>query len=236
MTTANAPSPRSCSTGSATRPSRRAFAASFRGSRPARPVASSPLPATARSIVSPTCGMAPRLYRSPAGAERLVLLRRSAYATHYHANYVVPVLGPDTDRRMRSSAPYLLPLGRWLGASRRASRRLFGPRAARLRLRNAALAAESCNRNQPSSDSAEARRNSGRGSSRSAPRPGRECASNSKPRRKAAIEAPHEEYAKKVRRAPTILKWSLSNEAVARTKSRSGRAASLRNGRARLQR
>src|SRR6185369_15216483 len=90
-------------------------------------------------------------------------------------------------------------------------------------LRNAALAAEAATANQPSADDAQLLAAIPGAELKNAP-PGRVSVRlNLEAARKAAIEAPHEDYAKKFD-ASDNLKWSLSNDTVASDEKPLGKA------------
>lgn len=136
------------------------------------------------------------------------------FATHYHANYVVPVWAQSLTKNAIVGAHMFY---RWAGGWGRPgafTKSYSGREPDAISLRNAALAAEAATTNQPSSEQAAALAAIPGAEFESAP-PGRIAVRiKLEAARKAAIEAPHEEYAKKFD-ASEILKWSLSNDAVA---------------------
>ena len=130
MTTASARSPRWSSTGSVIRPSRPASATSSTRARPARPAASSPSPATARSIAGRMSPAGTRAYRIAQAALSGSVYAPVGYATHYHANYVVPYWASTLAKNAVVGAHIFY---RWAGGWGRPTLRqgLFGPRAQR---------------------------------------------------------------------------------------------------------
>ena len=99
--TASAPSRRSSSTASATRPSRPASAAWSTKARPAPPAASSPSPATARWPARPMPpAVEPRRAGRRGGARRRRLSRRSATRP-----IITPIMSCPTGRRAWSRPP-----------------------------------------------------------------------------------------------------------------------------------
>ena len=225
---ASARSRRSCSIASATRPSRRASAASSIRARPGRPAASSPSPATARSTASPTPpdGSAPA--RSPQAALSGSVYAPVGWATHYHADYVVPYWASTHGEECGGRRAYVLSLGRRLGPARGLHQRLCRPRAECGALRNAALAAAA--RTPPAGRQRSPRRSRTfpaprRSSSRrrcAATSASRSASTSSRARRRR--RRAHEDYAKKFE-ASDNLKWSLSSEAVAANQQPLGKAA-----------
>ena len=127
-TTANARSPRWCSTGSATRPSRRACAGSSTKARPGPPAASSPSPATARSIARPDAAGWRRADGVAEAALDGAVYAPVGCATHYHADYVVPYWASTLAKNAVVGAHFFYHW-RAAGVSRAPSPTLFGPRA-----------------------------------------------------------------------------------------------------------
>ncbi len=150
------------------------------------------------------------------------------FATHYHANYVVPVWAQSLTKNAIVGAHMFY---RWAGGWGRPgafTKSYSGREPDAIALRNAALAAEAATANQPSSEQAEALAAIPGAELENAP-PGRIAVRiKLEAARKAAIEAPHEEYAKKFD-ASEILKWSLSNDAVAPNEKPLGVAVSSSN-------
>jgi hypothetical protein len=150
------------------------------------------------------------------------------FATHYHANYVVPVWAQTLTKNAIVGAHMFY---RWAGGWGRPgafTKSYSGREPDAIALRNAALAAEAATANQPSSEQAAALAAIPGAEIENAP-PGRIAVRiKLEAARKAAIEAPHEEYAKKFD-ASEILKWSLSNDAVAPNEKPLGVAVSSTN-------
>ena len=176
------------------------------------------------------------LYRQPdlAGWRRAYTIAHQAlggyvhapvgYATHYHANYVVPYWAPTLAKNAVVGAHIFY---RWAGGwgrpaafAKRYSGRELDARA----LRDAAIAAEVATADQPGEQ--EALEIVGQ-------MPGAEVKSTDSGRvavrfkleaaRKATEEAPHEDYVKKFD-ASDNLKWTLSNEFVAADEQPFGKA------------
>ena len=136
------------------------------------------------------------------------------YATHYHANYVVPYWAPTLAKNAIVGAHIFY---RWAGGWGRPAAftgHYSGHEPNARALRDAALAAEVATANQPSAEAAELAAEvpgvevKGAAPGRVAVRFKLEAA------RKASDEAPHEDYVKKFD-ASDNLKWTLSNEFVA---------------------
>jgi len=136
------------------------------------------------------------------------------YATHYHANYVVPYWAPTLAKNAIVGAHIFY---RWAGGWGRPTaftKGYAGHEPNARALRDAALAAEVATANQPSAEAAEV----------IGQIPGAELKPADAGRvavrfkleaaRKASDEAPHEDYVKKFESSDN-LKWSLSNEFVA---------------------
>ena len=89
-----------------------ASAASSTKARPGRPAASSPSPATARSIASPTptAGAAPTAGRRGGAAGSVYA--PVGWATHYHADYVVPYWASTHGQECRRRGAHLSIAGR----------------------------------------------------------------------------------------------------------------------------
>jgi spore germination cell wall hydrolase CwlJ-like protein len=145
------------------------------------------------------------------------------YATHYHANYVVPVWAQTLSKNAIVGAHIFY---RWAGGWGRPGafvKSYSGREPNAIALRNAALAAEAANANQPSGEDAELVAAIPGAEIKNAP-PGRVSVRlNLEAARKAAIEAPHEDYAKKFD-ASDNLKWSLSTDTVATDEKPLGKA------------
>jgi hypothetical protein len=118
--TASAPSPRSCSTGSATRLSRRASAASSTRAtlRPAA-AASSPSPATARWRAAAPAPPGRARSGSPPRRSAGYVYAPVGLATHYHTTAIHPWWAPQAGQGGDDRRPYLLPAA---GPGRRAGR------------------------------------------------------------------------------------------------------------------
>ncbi|HEX6662007.1 MAG TPA: cell wall hydrolase [Sphingomicrobium sp.] len=175
------------------------------------------------------------LYRQPdlAGWRRAYTIAQQAlsgsvyapvgYATHYHANYVVPVWAQTLSKNAVVGAHIFY---RWAGGWGRPgafAKSYSGREPNAIALRNAALAAEAATANQPSSEEAAVLGAIPGAEIKNAP-PGRVSVRlNLEAARKAAIEAPHEEYAKKFD-ASDNLKWSLSNDTVGTDEKPLGRS------------
>ena len=116
--TASAPSPRSCSTGSAIRPGRTASAASsIRGRCAPAAAASSPSPATARSAGAPGGpGLGAGAPESPPRRWPGASSRRSASRPIYHTNAVFPGLGAAAAQDRGDRRAQFLPPARPAGA------------------------------------------------------------------------------------------------------------------------
>jgi len=166
------------------------------------------------------------LYRQPdlAGWRRAYTVAQQAlggavyapvgYATHYHANYVVPYWAPTLAKNAIVGAHIFY---RWAGGWGRpaAFTGHYSGREPNARaLRDAALAAEAATANQPTEEATELAADvpgveiKGAAPGRVAVRFKLEAA------RKASDEAPHEDYVKKFE-ASDNLKWTLSNDSVA---------------------
>ena len=136
------------------------------------------------------------------------------YATHYHANYVVPYWAPTLAKNAIVGAHIFY---RWAGGWGRPdafTKAYSGHEPNARALRDAALAAEAATANQPSEQTAELAADvpgieiKGAAAGRVAVRFNLEAA------RKATEAAPHEDYVKKFE-ASDNLKWTLSNDVVA---------------------
>ena len=166
------------------------------------------------------------LYRQPdlAGWRRAYTIAQQAlggyvyapvgYATHYHANYVVPYWAPTLAKNAVVGAHIFY---RWAGGWGRPTaftKTYSGHEPSARTLRDAALAAEAATINQPSQDAVEVL----------GQLPGAEIKSTDSGRvavrfkldaaRKAVSEAPHQDYVNRFE-ASDNLKWTLSNEVVA---------------------
>jgi hypothetical protein len=148
------------------------------------------------------------------------------YATHYHANYVVPYWAPTLAKNAIVGAHIFY---RWAGGWGRPAafvKNYSGHEPNATALRNAALAAEAATANQQASEES-AIEVVGQipGAELKAAAPGRVAIRfNLDAARKASNEAPHEDYAKKFE-ASDNLRWSLSNEIVAGDEKPLGKAA-----------
>ncbi len=168
------------------------------------------------------------LYRQPdlAGWRRAYTIAQQAlggyvyapvgYATHYHANYVVPYWAPTLAKNAVVGAHIFYRwAGNW-GRSAAFTKSYSGREPNATALRDAALAAEAATANQPLTEQA-AIEVLGQipGAELKAAAPGRVAVRfNLDAARKASNEAPHEEYAKKFD-ASDNLRWTLSNDVVA---------------------
>ncbi len=166
------------------------------------------------------------LYRQPdlAGWRRAYMIAQQAlngsvyapvgYATHYHANYVVPVWAQTLSKNAIVGAHIFY---RWAGGWGRPgafTKSYSGREPNSLALRDAALAAEAATANLATSEQAEALAAIPGAELKNAPAGRVAMRINLEAARKAAIEAPHEEYAKKFD-ASDNLKWTLSDDSVA---------------------
>jgi len=146
------------------------------------------------------------------------------YATHYHADYVVPVWAQSLSKNAVVGAHIFY---RWAGGWGRPgafAKTYLGKEANPTALRNAALAAEAATANQASSEEA-ALLGKIPGSELKASGPGRVAMRfNLDAARKASNEAPHEDYVKKFE-ASDNLKWVLSDQVVATGEKPFGKAA-----------
>jgi spore germination cell wall hydrolase CwlJ-like protein len=145
------------------------------------------------------------------------------YATHYHANYVVPVWAQSLSKNAVIGAHIFY---RWAGGWGRPgafAKAYSGKEANPIALRNAALAAEAATANQAGNEEA-ALLDKIPGSELKAAGPGRVAMRfNLEAARKASNEAPHEDYVKKFG-ASDNLKWVLSDQAVATNEKPFGKA------------
>ena len=178
------------------------------------------------------------LYRQPdvAGWRRAYTIAQQAlngsvygpvgYATHYHANYVVPYWAPTLSKNAIIGAHIFY---RWAGGWGRPAafvKNYSGREPNAIALRNAALVAEAATANQQASEGS-AVEVVGRipGAELKAAAPGRVAIRfNLDAARKASNEAPHEDYAKKFEVSDN-LRWSLSNDLVAGDEKPLGKAA-----------
>ena len=166
------------------------------------------------------------LYRQPdlAGWRRAYVVAQQAlagyvyapvgYATHYHADYVVPYWAPTLAKNAVVGAHIFY---RWAGGWGRPAafaKTYSGHEPNARALRDAALAAEAATANQPDAGAAELA-SEVPGVEVTAAAPGRVAVRfKLDAARKATEAAPHEDYVKKFE-ASDNLKWTLSNDAVA---------------------
>ena len=145
------------------------------------------------------------------------------YATHYHANYVVPYWAPTLSKNAIVGAHIFY---RWAGGWGRPAaftKNYSGSEPNAAALRNAALAAEAATANQPSQEAIEIAGQIPGAELRAAP-PGRIAMRfNLDAARKASNDAPHRDYAEAFQ-ASQNLRWSLSNDAVAGDEKPLGKA------------
>ena len=178
------------------------------------------------------------LYRQPdvAGWRRAYMIAQQAlsgsvygpvgYATHYHANYVVPYWASTLAKNAIVGAHIFY---RWAGGWGHPAafvKNYSGREPNAIALRNAALVAEAATANQQASEES-AIEVVGQipGAELKAATPGRVAIRfNLDAARKASNEAPHEDYAKKFE-ASDNLRWSLSDEIVASDEKPLGKAA-----------
>jgi len=168
------------------------------------------------------------LYRQPdlAGWRRAYAIAQQAlggtvfapvgYATHYHANYVVPYWAPTLAKNAVVGAHIFYHWAGGWGRPAAFTKSYAGREPNAIALRNAALAAEAATANQQASEaSATELASQIPGAELQAAAPGR-IAMRFKldAARKASNEAPHEDYAKKFE-ASDNLRWSLSNDVAA---------------------
>jgi len=177
------------------------------------------------------------LYRGPdaAGWRRAYAIAEQAlngsvyapvgYATHYHANYVVPVWAQTLSKNAIVGAHIFY---RWAGGWGRPTafeQHYSGHEANAVALRNAALAAEAATANQPSEEALKGLANIP-GAQLKDGGPGRIAVRfNIEAARKASSEAPHVDYVKKFESSDN-LKWTLSDQTVAADEKPLGRASS----------
>jgi hypothetical protein len=176
------------------------------------------------------------LYRQPdlAGWRRAYNIAQQAlggavytpvgYATHYHANYVVPVWAQTLSKNAVVGAHIFY---RWAGGWGRPGAftdKYSGREANPTALRSAALAAEAATANQVTSAAELADAIPG-SEVRSAPGGRIAMRFNLDAARKASNEAPHEDYVKKFE-ASDNLKWTLSSDISAPGEKPFGPAAS----------
>ncbi|MFL6729168.1 MAG: cell wall hydrolase, partial [Sphingomicrobium sp.] len=175
------------------------------------------------------------LYRQPdlAGWRRAYVVAQQAlggyvyapvgYATHYHANYVVPYWAPTLAKNAVVGAHIFY---RWAGGWGRPAafaKKYSGHEPNGRALRDAALAAEAATANQPEAGAAELASEVPGVEVTAAP-PGRVAVRfKLEAARKATEAAPHEDYVKKFE-ASDNLKWTLSNDSVASGEAPLGRS------------
>ena len=176
------------------------------------------------------------LYRRPdaAGWRRAYAIAEQAlngsvyapvgYATHYHANYVVPVWAQTLSKNAIVGAHIFY---RWAGGWGREpafTQHYSGHEANAVALRDAALAAEAATANQPSEEALKELANIP-GTELKNGGPGRVAVRfNIEAARKASSEAPHVDYVKKFE-ASENLKWTLSDQTVASDEKPLGKTA-----------
>ena len=158
------------------------------------------------------------------------------YATHYHANYVVPYWASTLAKNAVVGAHIFYRWAGGWGRSGRVFQGLFGPRAQRRRAAQRGACGGGCDRRT-------GRQRSRRRRLPTSPAPRRfrsprRCAATSASRsaststaRKASEAAPHDDYVEKFK-ASDNLRWSLSDEAVAANEKPLGQAARRRPARA----
>ena len=175
------------------------------------------------------------LYRGPdtAGWRRAYAIAQQAlggsvyapvgYATHYHANYVVPVWAQTLSKNAIVGAHIFYRwAGNWGGPAAFAQR-YSGHEANATALRNAALAAEAATANQPTEEALKELGNIP-GAELKAGAPGRVSVRlNLEAARKASADAPHVDYTKKFESSDN-LKWTLSEQTVATDEKPLGKA------------
>ena len=176
------------------------------------------------------------LYRQPdtAGWRRAYEVARFAlggyvyapvgYATHYHANYVVPYWAPTLSKNAIVGAHIFY---RWSGGWGRPPafvKNYAGREPNAAALRDAALAAEAASANQPSQDATELAEQIPGAELKAAPGGRVAMRFNLDAARKASNEAPHEDYTKKFE-ASDNLRWSLSGDTVAGDEKPLGKAS-----------
>ena len=177
------------------------------------------------------------LYRRPdaAGWRRAYIVAQQAlngsvyepvgYATHYHANYVVPYWAPTLSKNAIVGAHIFY---RWAGGWGRPAafvKNYSGREPNAIALRDAALVAEAATASQQAGEES-AIEVVGQipGAELKAAAPGRVAIRfNLDAARKASSEAPHEDYAKKFE-ASDNLRWTLSDETVAGNEKPFGKA------------
>ena len=177
------------------------------------------------------------LYRQPdaAGWRRAYAIAQQAlngsvyapvgYATHYHANYVVPVWAQTLSKNAVVGAHIFYRWAGGWGQQPAFTQRYSGHEANATSLRNAALAAEAAtNAIEPSEDALKVLGNIP-GAQVKDGGPGRVAVRfNLDAARKASAEAPHVDYVKKFESSDN-LKWTLSDQTVATDEKALGKAA-----------
>jgi spore germination cell wall hydrolase CwlJ-like protein len=144
-------------------------------------------------------------------------------ATHYHANYVVPVWAASLSKNAVVGAHIFYRWSGGWGQPAAFTKSYSGREPNATALRDAALAAEAATANQVAANAAEA---VGQipGAELKSGAPGRVSVRlNLAAARKASDEAPHQDYVKKFE-ASDNLKWSLSNDVVAPDEKPLGRS------------
>jgi len=146
------------------------------------------------------------------------------YATHYHADYVVPYWAPTLSKNAIIGAHIFY---RWAGGWGRPAafaKNYSGREPDVAALRSAALAAEAATANQASDTAAEIAEQIPGAELKAAPAGRIAMRFNLEAARKASDAAPHEDYTKKFE-ASDNLRWSLSNDTVAGDEKPLGKAA-----------
>lgn len=165
-----------------------------------------------------------RAYRVAQLALAGYVYRPVGYATHYHANYVVPYWAPTLSKNAIVGAHIFY---RWAGGWGRPAafvKNYSGREPNAAALRNAALTAEAVTASRPNDDAIEIVGQIPGAELKAAP-PGRVAFRfNIDAARKASDEAPHRDYAEAFG-ASDNLRWSLSKDAVADDEKPFGKAA-----------
>jgi len=147
------------------------------------------------------------------------------YATHYHANYVVPVWASTLAKNAIVGAHIFYRWAGGWGTPPAFTQRYTGHEANATALRNAALAAEAATANQPTEEALKGLTNIP-GAQLKDGGPGRVAVRfNLEAARKASAEAPHIDYVKKFE-ASDNLKWTLSGQTTSTDEKPLGKTAS----------
>ncbi len=193
-------------------PSRLRSAASSIKARPARPAASSPSPATARWRAEPSSDGWARARKVAEAALAGAVYAPVGYATHYHADYVVPYWASSLAKNMVVGAHIFY---RWAGGWGRApafTQSYSGREPDARALRSAAMAAEAA---QPAAPASVAEAVAEIPGAELKPIAGRQVSVRFKlAARKAVEETPHTAYVEKVQ-ASDNLRWTLGAGAAA---------------------